>query len=77
MHRLVGHITLPMKRQDFLFEMGQYFEVVIYTDEPSSYAMPVINKLDKQQVGGIGDVLHPGLLLGCATQWLSTAISDG
>jgi len=36
--------------QDFLFEMGQYFEVVIYTDEPSAYAMPVIQKLDKHQV---------------------------
>lgn len=36
--------------QDFLFEMGQYFEVVIFTDEPSAYAIPVINKLDKNQV---------------------------
>ncbi|GAX76955.1 hypothetical protein CEUSTIGMA_g4402.t1 [Chlamydomonas eustigma] len=36
--------------QDFLFEMGQYFEIVIFTDEPSAYAIPVINKLDKQQV---------------------------
>ena len=36
--------------QDFLFEMGQYFEIVIYTDEPSAYATPVINKLDKAQV---------------------------
>lgn len=29
--------------------MGQYFELVIFTDEPSAYAIPVINKLDKHQ----------------------------
>jgi len=32
--------------QDFLFEMGGYYEVVLFTDEPSSYAEPIINKLD-------------------------------
>lgn len=36
--------------QDFLMEMGQYYEVVVYTDEPATYANPVISKLDTQQV---------------------------
>lgn len=42
--------------------MGQYFELVIFTDEPSAYAIPVINKLDKHQASagenvgkGVGD----------------------
>ena len=50
--------------QDFLAEMGQYFEIVIFTDEPSSYAMPVISKLDKHNVRGcypLKRVERPGI----------------
>eukprot|EP00955_Chlamydomonas_euryale_P041355 351961-Chlamydomonas_euryale.AAC.3 len=43
-------------------------QVVIYTDEPSAYAMPVIQKLDKHQVRAGGQAWgHPGCggMLGC------------
>ncbi|MEW5298217.1 MAG: hypothetical protein WDW36_001366 [Sanguina aurantia] len=36
--------------QDFLAEMSQYFEIVIFTDEPNSYADPVLNRLDVNHV---------------------------
>lgn len=36
--------------QDFLYQMGQYYEIVIYTDEPNVYADPIINKLDTHRV---------------------------
>ncbi|GLI59068.1 hypothetical protein VaNZ11_000901 [Volvox africanus] len=36
--------------QEFLLELGQYFEIVIYTDEPATYADPIINKLDPHRV---------------------------
>lgn len=36
--------------QDFLAEMSQYFEIVIFTDEPNSYADPVLNRLDANHV---------------------------
>ena len=29
----------------------QYFELVIFTDEPNSYADPIINRLDTYKVG--------------------------
>lgn len=36
--------------QDFLLEMGQYFEIVIFTDEPNTYADPIISRLDTHKV---------------------------
>lgn len=33
--------------------MGGYFEVVLFTDEPSSYAEPIINKLDPYRCAAI------------------------
>ncbi|PNH11273.1 Mitochondrial import inner membrane translocase subunit TIM50 [Tetrabaena socialis] len=35
--------------QDFLLELGQYFEIVVYTDEPATYTDPILNKLDPQR----------------------------
>jgi len=35
--------------QDFLVEMASYYELVIFTDQPASYADPVLNKLDPQR----------------------------
>ncbi|KXZ55917.1 hypothetical protein GPECTOR_2g1468 [Gonium pectorale] len=32
--------------QEFLLELGQYFELVVYTDEPATYTDPILNKLD-------------------------------
>ena len=32
--------------QDFLLEMGGYYEIVVFTDQPATYAEPIINKLD-------------------------------
>lgn len=32
--------------QEFLMELGQYFEIVVYTDEPATYTDPILNKLD-------------------------------
>lgn len=45
--------------------MGGYFEVVLFTDEPSAYAEPIINKLDPYRwvVGGGG----AGTRVGAAT----------
>lgn len=36
--------------QEFLLEMAQYFEIVVYTDEPYTYADPILNKFDPQRV---------------------------
>ncbi|EFJ50538.1 hypothetical protein VOLCADRAFT_103761 [Volvox carteri f. nagariensis] len=36
--------------QEFLLELGQYFEIVIYTDEPATYADPILNKLDPHRI---------------------------
>jgi import inner membrane translocase subunit TIM50 len=36
--------------QDFILEMGQYYEIVVFTDEPNSYADPIINRLDTHKV---------------------------
>ncbi|GFR46912.1 hypothetical protein Agub_g8559 [Astrephomene gubernaculifera] len=36
--------------QEFLLDLGQYFEIVIYTDEPATYADPILNKLDPHRV---------------------------
>lgn len=36
--------------QDFLLELGQYFEIVVYTDEPATYADPILTKLDPHRV---------------------------
>lgn len=36
--------------QDFILEMGQYYEVVIFTDEPNTYADPILNRLDTHKV---------------------------
>ncbi|KAG2500894.1 hypothetical protein HYH03_001653 [Edaphochlamys debaryana] len=35
---------------DFLLELGQYFEVVVYTDEPATYTDPILNKLDPHRI---------------------------
>ena len=32
--------------QDFLLTLAQYYEVVVFTDEPATYADPILNKLD-------------------------------
>ncbi|KAG2445863.1 hypothetical protein HXX76_000467 [Chlamydomonas incerta] len=36
--------------QEFLLEMAQYYEIVVYTDEPYTYADPILNKFDPQRV---------------------------
>lgn len=36
--------------QDFIFEIGQYFEIVVFTDEPATFADPIITKLDTHRV---------------------------
>lgn len=36
--------------QDFIAEMGQYFEIVVFTDEPNSYADPIISRLDTMKM---------------------------
>ncbi|GLC43799.1 hypothetical protein PLESTB_000909000 [Pleodorina starrii] len=35
---------------EFLLDLGQYFEIVVYTDEPATYADPILNKLDPHRV---------------------------
>lgn len=46
-----GDVSTRLKRcclrslQDFINTLGQYYEIVVYTDEPAAYADPVINKL--------------------------------
>lgn len=35
--------------QDFLYNLAHHYELVIYTDEPSMYADPIINRLDPYQ----------------------------
>ncbi len=35
---------------DFIYQMGQYYEIVIYTDETNMYADPIINRLDPYRV---------------------------
>lgn len=32
--------------QDFLLEMGGYYELVLFTDQPAGYAEPIMAKLD-------------------------------
>ena len=32
--------------RDFLGQLGQYYELVIYTDEQPMYADPIVNALD-------------------------------
>jgi len=36
--------------QDFLAEMGQYFEIVVFSEEPNTYVDPIINRLDTSKV---------------------------
>jgi TFIIF-interacting CTD phosphatase-like protein len=52
-----------MRVQDFLLEMGGYYELVLYTDSPATYAEPIINKLDPQRWGA-GAAATPTWLAG-------------
>ena len=36
--------------QDFILEMGQFYEMVVFADEPSTYVDPIINRLDVHRV---------------------------
>ncbi|GLC73741.1 hypothetical protein PLESTF_001414200 [Pleodorina starrii] len=42
---------------EFLLDLGQYFEIVVYTDEPATYADPILNKLDPHRGWELTDVL--------------------
>lgn len=49
LHRFCSHRScLPtfLPLQDFIGEMGGYYELVIFTDSPATYAEPIISKLD-------------------------------
>jgi hypothetical protein len=46
------HTWPPPRRpgaRDFISQLGQYYEVVIYTDEQAMYADPIVNALDPQR----------------------------
>ncbi|KAJ9533135.1 hypothetical protein QJQ45_018224, partial [Haematococcus lacustris] len=42
--------------QDFLLEMAPYYELVLFTDTPNTYADPIISKLDPYRQGAAGQL---------------------
>lgn len=55
--------------QDFIMEMGQYYEIVVFTDEPNTYADPIINRLDPHR--------YVLLCMVCVTSTVSFAACTG